>query len=1017
MRHDQQNNSPKGDERGETTVNYTEDKLNSGSVWHRWEPHVHAPGTLLNNQFTGQNPWSDYIDMLEASNPPIRAIGITDYYLTDTYEYLLREKTTGRLPKIELIFPNVELRLDVGTIKGRWVNIHLLVNPEDQEHLIQLRRLLARLRFRAYDDTFACTPEDLIRLGKIADPFITDDQVALRHGAGQFKVGFDQLREEFDKFAWAKENILVAVAGGQTDGTSGVRDAADATLREEMEKFSHVIFASSSAQREFWLGMRNMTEQQLRTRYSGLKPCLHGSDGHENPKVGVPDDDRFSWVKGGLEFDALRQACIDPAGRAFVGLKPPESGTPSQLIDRIEITDASWAETPKIAINPGLVAIIGARGSGKTALADMIALACDAAHEPLNSDERRPSSSFLTRAHDLLHSAKVKIEWRAGEPTIRALDGSTTPEISYPRARYLSQQFVEELCSASGMTDALLREIERVIFESHPLLERDGAINFSELLELRASRHRQARKREEDALVQLSDRIGTELEKDRQVIELTRQVSLKQQQIAAYTVDRSKLVAKGSEERMSRLTDLTAAAEKVRGFLRFYNNQEQALLALQDEVADLRQNQAPEMLRRSQERHVASKIKPNEWEPFLLDYTGNVDEQLATLLQNSRAATVKWKGTRPNPPLTPETPLISNSDELEKLTLATLEAEIERIQKLISADIVTQRQFATLSEKIVLESNTLQMLTEKLGDAKGAKDRAKSLQEERAETFKRVFEAIVAEQNVLKKLYEPLMTRITAAPGTLQKLTFSVSRSADFGAWATVAEEELVDLRRQGPFRGKGNLRTLAEEILKEAWEKGEPQTASEAMAKFRQQYQADLLEHAKVPKVNQSDYRAWLKSFAQWLYSTDHIELHYGISYDGVDIRKLSPGTRGIVLLLLYLALDDADDRPLIIDQPEENLDPKSVFDELVSLFIAAKSKRQIIMVTHNANLVINTDADQIIIANARPHLRGELPKITYTSGGLENAEIRKSVCDILEGGEHAFKERARRLRVRLGR
>ena len=46
-----------------------------------------------------------------------------------------------------------------------------------------------------------------------------------------------------------------------------------------------------------------------------------------------------------------------------------------------------------------------------------------------------------------------------------------------------------------------------------------------------------------------------------------------------------------------------------------------------------------------------------------------------------------------------------------------------------------------------------------------------------------------------------------------------------------------------------------------------------------------------------------------------------------------------------------------------------------------------------------------------------GELPRITYTSGGLENAAIRKLVCDILEGGEHAFKERARRLRVRLSR
>jgi energy-coupling factor transporter ATP-binding protein EcfA2 len=122
-------------------------------------------------------------------------------------------------------------------------------------------------------------------------------------------------------------------------------------------------------------------------------------------------------------------------------------------------------------------------------------------------------------------------------------------------------------------------------------------------------------------------------------------------------------------------------------------------------------------------------------------------------------------------------------------------------------------------------------------------------------------------------------------------------------------------------------------------------------------------------------------------------------------------------VLLLLYLALDEADDRPLIIDQPEENLDPKSVYDELVPLFRAAKAKRQVILVTHNANLVVNTDADQVIVSKAGAHAPGQLPPITYISGGLEVSEIRNLVCDILEGGGEAFRERARRLRLRLAR
>lgn len=64
-----------------------------------------------------------------------------------------------------------------------------------------------------------------------------------------------------------------------------------------------------------------------------------------------------------------------------------------------------------------------------------------------------------------------------------------------------------------------------------------------------------------------------------------------------------------------------------------------------------------------------------------------------------------------------------------------------------------------------------------------------------------------------------------------------------------------------------------------------------------------------------------------------------------------------------------------------------------------------------------MNTDADQVIVAFAGTHTPGELPAIRYLSGGLENRDMRTHVCGILEGGELAFKERARRLRVRLDR
>ncbi|MDD5296537.1 MAG: AAA family ATPase [Rhodocyclaceae bacterium] len=365
----------------------------------------------------------------------------------------------------------------------------------------------------------------------------------------------------------------------------------------------------------------------------------------------------------------------------------------------------------------------------------------------------------------------------------------------------------------------------------------------------------------------------------------------------------------------------------------------------------------------------------------------------------------------------PNTPLIVDGANLGTLNLSTIVAEMTRLEALFGADKVVRDQYTALTKRIGQENAFQKTLEAKLTDAQGAAARRKVLQVERDDAYGRVFEAIISEQTALAELYAPLMARLTASSGTLCKLSFSIRRIANAQQWGTVAEENLLDRRKAGPFNGRGSLIALAEKMLKPAWENGSAADIQAAMTQFISTYVKDLMAHAPYAPTQQAEFRAWSKQFAHWLFGSDHISVRYEIAYDGIDIRKLSPGTRGIVLLLLYLALDDSDDRPLVIDQPEENLDPKSVFDELVPLFVSAKNRRQVIIVTHNANLVINTDADQIVVAEAGPHHTGGLPPITYNAGGLENSAIRKAVCDILEGGDAAFRERARRLRVRLER
>lgn len=899
---------------------------NSGSLWLRWEPHIHAPGTVLNDQFKGADTWEQYLSKIEAATPAIRALGVTDYYLLDTYERVRAAKAhDGRLPGVDLIFPNVELRLAFGTVKGNWVNCHLLVNPQDPDHVGGILRFLAQLTFEYSGDRFACTPDELARLGTKIDPTLSG-RAALARGATQFKVSFEQLSELYRAIDWAKNNILVAVAGSEHDGTSGMRGESEGAQRQEVERFAHIIFASGVSQRDFWLGLKSSaTADEIRARYGALKPCLHGSDAHETAKVGVPDGDRYSWVKGGAHFDSLNQAVIDPSGRAFVGLAPPIRATPSQVISRVSLQNAHWAATPIVDLNPGLVAIIGARGSGKTALADAIAAGCDAASEHLSP------ASFLIRAGELLEGTSVKLEWGSGDPCVRdLLDYEYDPELDgrFPRARYLSQKFVEELCSADGMTDALLHEIERVIFDAHP--EKDGTFRFDQLLELRATRFRLARQREEEGIVNLSDEIGIEREKKRQIPGLTQQIAQKEQAVKGLETDRDKLIVKGSEARADRLSVIANAAEKARSYVRFYANQESSLLALQDEVKAFRQNKAPEALRQTKASFVGARLEDTDWQAFLLEYHGNVDAALAAKLDAARQDAAAWRGTPPVPQNDPNLSYLAEGADPEKTPLAVLEAESARLQALINIDTETAQKFANLVKRIAEENSQIQTNRQTLVNCEEAGTRMTELSKQRRETYLRVFSSILAEEQVLRDLYKPLVDRLQNSTGTLQKLSFSATRRANVSQWAAVGEK-LFDLRRAGDFKGKGSIEQWANSNLRKAWESGDVNSVGEAIQQFTDAWQDELLAVANVQSNDAAAYRSWLIRFAKWLFSTDHIQIEYSIDYEGTDITKLSPGTRGIVLLLLYLALDESDPRPLIIDQPEENLDPKSIFDELV--------------------------------------------------------------------------------------
>lgn len=145
----------------------------------------------------------------------------------------------------------------------------------------------------------------------------------------------------------------------------------------------------------------------------------------------------------------------------------------------------------------------------------------------------------------------------------------------------------------------------------------------------------------------------------------------------------------------------------------------------------------------------------------------------------------------------------------------------------------------------------------------------------------------------------------------------------------------------------------------------------------------------------------------------------------DNDTIDVMSPGKKALVLLKLLIDLADSK-CPILIDQPEDDLDNRSVFNDLIPFIKRKKKDRQIIIVTHNANVVLGSDAEEVIVANQQgSNVPNKKYRFEYRSGAIENnlplstvgeeaklgilnsQGIQQHICDILEGGERAFELR----------
>ncbi|MFV2072208.1 MAG: TrlF family AAA-like ATPase [Thermoanaerobaculales bacterium] len=139
--------------------------------------------------------------------------------------------------------------------------------------------------------------------------------------------------------------------------------------------------------------------------------------------------------------------------------------------------------------------------------------------------------------------------------------------------------------------------------------------------------------------------------------------------------------------------------------------------------------------------------------------------------------------------------------------------------------------------------------------------------------------------------------------------------------------------------------------------------------------------------------------------FPEDSLDVQYSTSGDGQNFRSIQEGSPGQKTAALLAFLLSYGEEPLILDQPEDDLDNHLIYDLIVTQLREVKRHRQVIVVTHNANIVVNGDAELVVALAARG---GETQKC---EGCLQERPVRKTICAVMEGGRKAFEDRYRRI------
>lgn len=986
-----------------------------------WDLHVHTPDSIVQD-YTGVDAdrWPRFLDELEALPSEVRVLGINDYWFLDGYRRVREAKASGRLANIDEIFPVIEVRCDIfsgteGTLKR--INLHLILDPSQPvDDLEQQLGSLLRARYRLTPDlgpvewTELPTRASMTRLGeKIVESTPAEKQGDFAHKS-HLEIGFNNLNVSFEVIqkgiadnTYLREHVILAL--GKVEWDTIKWNVASIAHKKTFVNSVPAIFTAAKTREAFNKSLMSLKTANVRYHLLDCSDAHTWADSDSHNRIGHC----FTWLNADPTFKGLRQALQEYDHRVTAAERPAVltrvAQSPRSVITKVTLQPVDGAVTDPLfrsstPLNPGFVVVIGNKGQGKSALLDSIALAS-------NSD-RHEDFSFLNSKRfrspgGVADQYKSVVEWADGSHVEARLDDTFSPG-SPIRVDYLPQSLIEKVCSADPNSETKQEfeaEIERVVFRHIDDSDRGSATSLKQLLQAQGVAHQATLKEARARIADSSDSLSA-LHRRRIELEALdlpgRKAVLEvrlQEVNAELAAVSTEIDSGGTAEQQEKAATLRAAREQRQQAIEAIENLRQRREAIAAEIADVSSLRQRLNAVIDDARALADDIGRR---------IGIAPESLLEIALEE-SAIESWTAVRRTASAALEESQTQSGGLDDQLAVASRavddqEASLQSVNEEAQGLLTRQADLRAQATDLLGEpgeSESIRGVEALQTELDGIPAAIEQAEAGLHDAFREVHAALFAIKELQGAAYEPATAFVESnelAKGA--DLAFDVEfRVRDFtNRWL-----DMVNRQRLGHFYDM--TRHDRDEVVLDGVDLASAEDLLAALDAIvdrlgRDGGQADgaarLLDVIMRSGHSPADLLTAIYGL-EWLHS------QYIIRAAGAELSELSPGQRGLVLLLFYLLVDKSE-RPLLLDQPEENIDNQTVRNVLVPALQEAVRRRQVIAVTHNPNFAVVGDADQIIVAtyDGRFH---------YRSGSLAELQIGQSTIDVLEGTREAFTSR----------